>query len=240
MKRLLLLLSALLFCVALPAQEMLFDDGWKFAFGDAASPEKDFGRGTEYFNYFTKAASIHNAGPYAVDFDDSTWQEVRLPHDWVVDLPFSPQASHSHGYKTVGWKYPATSVGWYRKHFTIPADALGKPVSLRFDGIFRDSDIWVNGFWLGGEESGYTSATYAIAEYLNYGGENVVTVRADASFEEGWFYEGGGIYRHVWLTVGEPQPAPARPRPKNDKAETKRKKANCGTCRFLQKESELF
>ena len=214
MKRLPLLLSALLFCVALPAQEMLFDDGWKFAFGDAASPEKDFGRGTEYFNYFTKAASIHNAGPYAVDFDDSTWQEVRLPHDWVVDLPFSPQASHSHGYKTVGWKYPATSVGWYRKHFTIPADALGKPVSLRFDGIFRDSDIWVNGFWLGGEESGYTSATYAIAEYLNYGGENVVTVRADASFEEGWFYEGAGIYRHVWLTVGEPQPAPARPCPK--------------------------
>ena len=58
MKRLPLLLSALLFCVALPAQEMLFDDGWKFAFGDAASPEKDFGRGTEYFNYFTKESRM--------------------------------------------------------------------------------------------------------------------------------------------------------------------------------------
>lgn len=203
---------SLLLCLSLPlwlsAQEMLFDDGWKFAFGNASSPEKDFGRGTEYFNYFTKAASIHNKGPYAMDFDDSAWKEVQLPHDWVVDLPFAAEASHSHGYKTVGWQWPETSVGWYRKHFTVPADALGKPVSIRFDGIFRDSDIWVNGFWLGGEKSGYATATYNIAEYLNYGEDNIVTVRVDATFEEGWFYEGAGIYRHVWLTIGE---APARP-----------------------------
>ena len=167
-----LLLLGFVFCFLLQpvaAQETLFDDGWRFAFGNASSPEKDFGRGTEYFNYYTKAASIHNTGPYAVDFDDSAWKPVQLPHDWVVDLPFAPEASHSHGYKTVGWKWPETSVGWYRKHFQIPADALGKPVSLRFDGIFRDSDIWVNGFWLGGEQSGYTTATYNIAEYLNYG-----------------------------------------------------------------------
>ena len=196
------------------AQEMLFDDGWKFAFGNASSPEKDFGRGTEYFNYFTKAASIHNTGPYSEKFDDSAWRPVQLPHDWVVDLPFAPEASHSHGYKTVGWQWPETSVGWYRKHFTVPADALGKPVSLRFDGIFRDSDIWVNGFWLGGEKSGYTTATYNIAEYLNYGGDNIVAVRVDATFEEGWFYEGAGIYRHVWLTIGDTPARPQLPRPK--------------------------
>ena len=178
MKRVPFLLAYILLLACLPsaAQERLFDDGWKFAFGDASSPEKDFGRGTEYFNYLTKAASIHNAGPYAVGFDDTAWKDVRLPHDWVVDLPFAPEASHSHGYKTVGWKYPATSVGWYRKHFTVPAEALGQPVSLRFEGIFRDSDIWVNGFWLGGERSGYTTATYNIAEYLNYGGDNVVAI----------------------------------------------------------------
>ena len=203
MRRLLFVLLLLSLPLGLAAQEMLFDDGWKFAFGNASSPEKDFGRGTEYFNYFTKAASIHNEGPYAVNFNDSTWRDVQLPHDWVVDLPFAPEASHSHGYKTVGWRWPETSVGWYRKHFTIPEDALGKPVSLRFDGIFRDSDIWVNGFWLGGEKSGYATATYNIAEYLNYGGDNVVTVRVDATFEEGWFYEGAGIYRHVWLTLGD-------------------------------------
>ena len=206
----------LLLCFMQPvaAQETLFDDGWRFAFGNASSPEKDFGRGTEYFNYYTKAASIHNAGPYAVDFDDSAWKPVQLPHDWVVDLPFAAEASHSHGYKTVGWRWPETSVGWYRKHFTIPAEALGQPVSLRFDGIFRDSDIWVNGFWLGGEKSGYATATYNIAEYLNYGGDNVVTVRADATFEEGWFYEGAGIYRHVWLIVGETPAKPQKPLPR--------------------------
>lgn len=207
------ILVCLLLCLPAGAQERLFDDGWKFALGDASSPAKDFGRGTEYFNYFTKAASIHNAGPYAMQFDDSAWKPVQLPHDWVVDLPFSPEASHSHGYKQVGWKWPETSVGWYRKHFTVPEDALGQPVSLRFDGIFRDSDVWVNGFWLGGEKSGYVSATYNIAEYLNYGGDNVVAVRADATFEEGWFYEGAGIYRHVWLTVGEAPSRPQRPLP---------------------------
>ncbi|MBQ6073767.1 MAG: DUF4982 domain-containing protein [Bacteroidales bacterium] len=216
MRRLFLSIVLLVSLLPLGAQEILFDDGWKFAFGDASSPEKDFGRGTEYFNYYTKAASIHNEGPYAVKFDDSSWKEVDLPHDWVVDLPFSPEASHSHGYKTVGWKWPQSSVGWYRKHFTVPAEAKGQPVSLRFDGIFRDSDIWVNGFWLGGEKSGYTTATYGIAEYLNYGEDNVVTVRADATFEEGWFYEGAGIYRHVWLTVGD---APAKPVQKLPKIE---------------------
>lgn len=207
----------LIMCLSLPlwlsAQEMLFDDGWKFAFGNASSPEKDFGRGTEYFNYFTKAASIHNKGPYAMDFDDSDWKEVQLPHDWVVDLPYAAEASHSHGYKTVGWQWPETSVGWYRKHFTVPAEALGQPVSLRFDGIFRDSDIWVNGFWLGGEKSGYATASYNIAEYLNYGADNIVTVRVDATFEEGWFYEGAGIYRHVWLTVGPEPEKPQLPLP---------------------------
>ena len=208
------ILFIVMFSFSVSAQEMLFDDGWKFAFGNASSPEKDFGRGTEYFNYFTKAASIHNEGPYAVNFDDSAWRNVQLPHDWVVDLPFAAEASHSHGYKTVGWKWPETSVGWYRKHFFIPEDADGQRVRLRFDGIFRDSDIWVNGFWLGGEKSGYTTASYDIADYLNFGGDNVVAVRADATFEEGWFYEGAGIYRHVWLTIGETPVKPQRPLPK--------------------------
>ena len=210
------ILFIVMFSFSVSAQEMLFDDGWKFAFGNASSPEKDFGRGTEYFNYYTKAASIHNEGPYAVNFDDSAWRNVQLPHDWVVDLPFAAEASHSHGYKTVGWKWPETSVGWYRKHFFIPAEADGQRVRFRFDGIFRDSDIWVNGFWLGGEKSGYTTASYDIADYLNYGGDNVVAVRADATFEEGWFYEGAGIYRHVWLTIGETPVNPQLRLPKID------------------------
>ena len=185
-----------------------FDSGWKFAFGDAADPARDFGCGTEYFNYLTKAASIHNEGPYSAQFDSSKWNrewvDVVLPHDWVVDLPFSGDASHSHGYKTVGYRYPETSVGWYRKTFVIPAEDAGRHVSLRFDGIFRDARIWVNGFYLGSEPSGYATQVYDISEYLNYGGENVVAVRVDATLEEGWFYEGAGIYRHVWIDKSDP------------------------------------
>ena len=180
------------------------DRGWKFAFGNAADPAKDFGCGTEYFNYLTKANSIHNTGPYSMKFDDSGWESVDVPHDFVVRLPFSAEASHSHGYKTVGWKYPETSVGWYRRTFRLDSLDRGKHVAITFDGIFRDSRVWVNGFHCGGEPSGYLSQTYDITDYANFGGENVVCVRADATLEEGWFYEGGGIYRHVWLTTTSP------------------------------------
>lgn len=208
MKKFLFLLLILL-PVLVPARERVrFDDGWEFAFGHAASPALDFGCGTEYFNYLTKAASIHNEGPYSQKFDKTRWpaqwKAVTLPHDWVVDLPFAREASHSHGYKTVGFKYPETSVGWYRKTFNVPAGDEGKHFTLQFDGIFRNADIWVNGFWLGKEPSGYATQVYDISEYLDYGAENLVCVRVDASLEEGWFYEGAGIYRHVWLEKTDP------------------------------------
>ena len=100
-------------------ESIRLDKGWKFKLGHAADPQKDFGCGTEYFNYLTKANSIHNEGPYAQKFDDADWEEIQVPHDWVATLPYAPEASHSHGYKTVGWKYPETSVGWYRKNVKI-------------------------------------------------------------------------------------------------------------------------
>ena len=175
------------------------DDGWKFAFGNASDPAKDFGCGTEYFNYLTKANSIHNEGPYSAKFDDSKWEEVRIPHDWVTTLPYEQKASHSHGYKTVGYKYPETSVGWYRKSIHIEKEDLGKQISLQFDGIFRNARVWFNGFYLGTEPSGYATQIYDVTEYVNYGGDNLICVRADATLEEGWFYEGAGIYRDAWL-----------------------------------------
>ena len=203
MKRILTVIICAVLAASSTAQNLRerisFDKGWQFALGDASLPEKDFRCGTEYFNYLTKAASIHNEGPYSAKFDASGWKTVNLPHDWVVDLPFAAEASHSHGYKTVGHKYPETSVGWYRKTFTVPAEDYGKHLWLQFDGIFRNARVWVNGFYLGHEPSGYATQTYDISEYLNYGGENLVCVRADATLEEGWFYEGAGIYRHVWL-----------------------------------------
>ncbi|MBR1406026.1 MAG: DUF4982 domain-containing protein [Bacteroidales bacterium] len=209
MKRSLTFLFLLVLSFSLWSRERIrFDEGWEFAFGHAADPARDFGCGTEYFNYLTKAASIHNAGPYSPEFDKTkwpaAWKTVNLPHDWVVDLPFAREASHSHGYKTVGYKYPETSVGWYRKTFSIPASDEGKHIAIQFDGIFRDARIWVNGFYLGHEPSGYATQVYDLSEYLNYGGENVVAVRVDATLEEGWFYEGAGIYRHVWLDKTDP------------------------------------
>ncbi len=190
-------------------EENNFDADWMFKFGHATDRSKDFGCGTEYFNYLTKANSIHNEGPYANKFQpDSTWKAVTLPHDWAVDLPFSPDASYSHGFKTVGWKYPETSVGWYRKTFRLPESDKGKHISIKFDGIFRDAQIWVNGIYVGSEPSGYKHQEYDITDYLLFGDaadkENLVCVRCDASLEEGWFYEGAGIYRHVWLEKTDP------------------------------------
>ena len=209
-KRSIVVICSLLLAVA-PAlsqsirERIRLDEGWKFAFGHAADPQKDFGCGTEYFNYLTKANSIHNTGPYSAKFDDSAWQEVRVPHDWVTTLPYDAKASHSHGYKTVGFRYPETSVGWYRKILRIEqqvdpnADDLPVRYYLQFDGIFRNARVWFNGYYMGTEPSGYATQVYDVTEYVNFGGENLICVRADATLEEGWFYEGAGIYRDAWL-----------------------------------------
>lgn len=179
-----------------------FNKDWKFALGHAFDREKDFKNGTSYFSYVTKAG--FGDGPAAKDFDDRMWRTVSVPHDWCVELPFSENGSVSHGSKTIGRNYPENSVGWYRKTFFIDSADFGKKISIEFEGVFRDSKVWCNGFYLGNEPSGYTSFSYDLTEYLNYGAENVISVRADASFEEGWFYEGAGIYRNVNLIKTNP------------------------------------
>ena len=179
-----------------------FDAGWRFAFGHPFDPAKDFNHGTGYFTYFTKAGTAD--GPADPKFDASGWRELDLPHDWAVEAPFDGKGSHSHGYKAIGRNFPGRSVGWYRKTFTVPATDLGRRIALEFDGVHRDSQVWVNGFYLGREPSGSTSFRYDITDYLNYGGTNTVAVRVDVTMEEGWYYEGAGIYRHVWLTKTAP------------------------------------
>jgi beta-galactosidase len=174
-----------------------FDDDWRFAFGHPFDSGKDFGHATGYFSYFAKAG--YGDGAAASKFDDRAWRTLSLPHDWAVELPFDPKGSYSHGFRKMGPHFPETSVGWYRKHFSVPASDLGRKVYLQFDGIFRDSQVWINGYYLGRQASGYTASRYELTDYLNYDGENVVAVRVDAMMEEGWFYEGAGIYRHVWL-----------------------------------------
>ena len=177
---------------------LLLNADWRFELGNAADPAKDFGCGTEYFNYLTKAASIHNEGPYVPTFNDSAWQVVNVPHDWATTLPHAPEASHSHGYQCLGYAYPQNSVGWYRKHVNLDTVDYTQPYQLVFEGIFRDARVWVNGFYVGHQESGYLSQTYTVTDYLHKG-DNLICVRVDASLQEGWFYEGAGIYRNVYL-----------------------------------------
>lgn len=183
-------------------ERIKLDTDWRFALGHSYDPTKDFNNGTGYFSYYTKTG--YGDGPADFFFEDRTWRLIDLPHDWNIELPFDRNGGHSHGYRAIGRNFPENSIGWYRKTFKIPATDLGRRISIEFDGVHRNSKVWVNGFYLGENHSGYNSFAYDITDYLNYGSENVVTVRADATMEEGWYYEGAGIYRHVWLTKTAP------------------------------------
>ncbi len=201
-----LLLAFFCALTALPAaaqrERIRLDSGWRFALGHATDPAQDYNHGTSYFSYLAKTG--YGDGPAAAAFDDRGWREVRLPHDWAVELPFDAKASASHGYKAVGPRFPQNSVGWYRYTFSVPAEDLGRRIWVEFDGVYRAARVFINGFYVGEEPSGYLNAGYDLTDYLNYGGENVIAVRVDASVEEGWFYEGAGIYRHAWLRKSDP------------------------------------
>ncbi|HEY5056152.1 MAG TPA: beta-galactosidase GalA, partial [Acidobacteriaceae bacterium] len=190
-----------------PREQLLFDFGWKFILGNSADPEKDqgFGMGQADFSK-TGDFKVAKAG-----FNDASWRTLDLPHDWAVELPFEHDDSgtgdsqiRSHGYKPLGRRYPETSVGWYRREFEIPASDAGRRIWVEFDGALRDSILWVNGCFVGRNDNGYAPFRFDLTDFLVYGGKNYIVVRADASFGDGWFYEGAGLYRHVWLTKMDP------------------------------------
>ncbi|BET69260.1 beta-galactosidase GalA [Opitutales bacterium ASA1] len=183
-------------------ERIRLDDGWRFALGHASDFARDFNHGTSYFSYLAKTG--YGDGPASPSFDDRTWRDVRIPHDWGVELPFDPRGQASHGYKPLGRGFPETSLGWYRRTFHIPESDLGRRIRIEFDGVYRAARVFVNGFFVGEEPSGYLPVSYDVSEYLNYGGDNLVAVRVDATMPEGWYYEGAGIYRHAWLSKTSP------------------------------------
>ena len=132
------------------------------------------------------------------------WRTVNLPHDWAIELPFDKTADGSHGFKPVGPGFPKNSVGWYRRTFDLPATDAGKRIWLDFDGAFRDTTVFVNGWYVKHNESGYYPFRCDITDVARVGGNNTIAVKVDASKFEGWFYEGAGIYRHVWLEKTAP------------------------------------
>jgi beta-galactosidase len=175
-----------------PREKLLMDSGWSFHLGN------DWGSGLN----LTKAAS--STGPASANFNDTNWRKVNLPHDWVVELPFDKNSDMAHGYKPVGQGFQQNNVAWYRRAFDLPKADSGKRLWLDFDGVYRNCDVFVNGWFVGNHKSGYDGFRYDITDVANYGGKNVVAVRVDASEFEGWFYEGAGIYRHVWLEKTSP------------------------------------
>jgi len=176
------------------------DEGWFFHQGDIPIRYAVKGGMTGGLADITDAGmwptTGYSEGHADCPFSGQQWREVDLPHDWCVEGEFDRCADANHGYRPVG-------IGFYRKVFALPAEARGKRIWLEFDGVMRQSTVWVNGHLMGTHPSGYTSFYYDISDVARCGEDkdNVVLVRVDASEFEGWWYEGCGIYRHVWLTV---------------------------------------
>src|SRR5512146_2550251 len=132
-------------------------------------------------------------------FDDHEWRRLDLPHDWSVEG--RPQQNAPSGGR--GGYFP-TGLGWYRKAFRLPAGARGRETWLEFDGVYMNSDVWINGVQLGRRPYGYSGFVYDITKHL-VPGVNVVAVRVDNSAQpNSRWYTGSGIYRHVWLTLVDP------------------------------------
>ena len=131
-------------------------------------------------------------------FDDSGWRALDLPHDWGVESRFLPSEPNQAG------SLPWNAVGWYRKEFSVPADKAGKKFFLDFDGVMMMPQVYVNGKLAGEWKYGYSSFRVDITPFLNFGGNNVVAVRAENLPNSTRWYPGAGIYRHVWLVEKNP------------------------------------
>lgn len=156
------------------------------------------GRKVESFNsnwrfYLGDESNAKNAG-----YNDSEWRQLTVPHDWSIEGKFDEKNPTGQA----GGGLPA-GIGWYRKTFTIPQTAQGKNVFVDFDGVYCNSEVWINGHSLGKRPNGYISFQYDLTPYLNYGKQaNVIAVKVDNSAQpNSRWYSGSGIYRNVWLTT---------------------------------------
>ncbi len=152
-----------------------FNAGWKFNRGDVS-------------------------GAQAVSFNDSSWQTLDVPHDWSISLSFNSGSAAGSG-----GGYLDGGIGWYRKSFTLPQDQSGKRVFVGFDGVYMNSEVWVNGTSLGTRPYGYVSFEYDITQYVSFGSaSNVIAVRVNNNQPNSRWYSGSGIFRNVWLTLLDP------------------------------------
>jgi beta-galactosidase len=152
---------------ATPRERWGLDFGWKFFQGSGADPLHDLGFGSGQGDF----AKSGDFGFAKEKFDDSKWRTLDLPHDWAVELPFVHDESlQGHGYKPLGRRYPETSVGWYRRSFEIAKADLGRRISVEFEGAFRSSLVFLNGFFIGRNDNGYAPFDFDLSDFLVYGG----------------------------------------------------------------------
>lgn len=185
-----------------------FDDGWKFFYGDLPPRQDTDGWGGA-------KARAYSFGAASMALNDSAWRTVELPHDFVLEGDFTRKRTADSDMLQIPEMESVDSrhfaggslemgVGWYRKHFFVEKELEEKRILLHFDGIYRNSTIYINEYFVQKQESGYTGFFMDVTDFINFGGENLIAVRVDAAGREGWWYEGGGIYRHVWLEAKEP------------------------------------
>jgi beta-galactosidase len=173
---LLLLFAAVCFANSRPEKRVALNENWRFHLGDVANG---------------KDASLN----------DSQWRRLNLPHDWSIEGEFSEK----HPAGTGGGALPG-GIGWYRKTFTVPTTSKGKLIFVEFDGVYRNSEVWINDHYLGKRPYGYSTFEYELTPYVVYGAKpNVIAVRVDNSQQpNSRWYSGSGIYRNVWLTTLDP------------------------------------
>ncbi|MET3608742.1 glycoside hydrolase family 2 TIM barrel-domain containing protein [Mucilaginibacter rubeus] len=156
-------------------RKQLFDYNWKFNLGDDS------------------LARLR-------DFNDNAWRNLDLPHDWSIEGSVSPKNPTG----GAGGYFP-TGIGWYRKTFKVAPEWKGKSIFVYFEGVYMNSEVFINGKSLGIRPYGYSSFRYDLSPYLDFNKENVIAVRVDNSQQvNSRWYSGSGIYRHVWLDVTNP------------------------------------
>lgn len=156
-------------------RKQLFDNSWKFFLGDI--PEAR-----------------------STDFKDEAWRSLDLPHDWSIEGKVNPKNPTAGD----GGYFPA-GIGWYRKTFQVPGEWKGKNISIYFEGVYMNAEVFINGKSLGIYPYGYSSFIYDLSPFLEFGQENAIAVRVDNSQQvNSRWYSGSGIYRHVWMMVTDP------------------------------------
>ena len=157
-------------------------------------------------------AKAFNFGATKHDLDDSKWRELNVPHDFVMEGEYTRKYGEGNEMQTIPEMESIDSrhfaggsleggIAWYRKSFDLPENMNGKRIYIHFDGVYRNSTLYFNEYLVGTHSGGYSSFFYDITDFARFGEKNVLAMRVDSTGREGWWYEGGGIYRHVWLEI---------------------------------------